>query len=124
MRDCPTSGAGEALKTGRQEIPGSNPGHACRPSLSEFSVFFSETRVNTGYNPLERSPLEGNFANSPISFERQLDLHNHPTNQSILRNLAVPKRIFIKFVVSFFFRSKGSQRSAFAHGLCYVTTMS
>ena len=30
------------------EVPGSNPGCACRPSLSEFSVVFSETRVNTG----------------------------------------------------------------------------
>ena len=37
-----------ALKTGRQEVPGPNPGRACRPSSSEFSVVFSETRVNTG----------------------------------------------------------------------------
>ena len=36
------------LKTGRREVPGSNRGRACRPSRSEFSVVFSETRVNTG----------------------------------------------------------------------------
>ena len=32
----------------RWEIPGSNPGCVCRLSLSEFSVLFSETRVNMG----------------------------------------------------------------------------
>ena len=35
-------------KTGRREVPGSFFGRACRPSRSEFSVVFSETRVNTG----------------------------------------------------------------------------
>ena len=44
----PTSGTAVTLKTGRREGPGSNPGRACRPSRSEFSVVFSETRVNTG----------------------------------------------------------------------------
>ena len=44
----PTSGEAVTLKTGRREVPGSNPGRACRPSRSEFSVVFSETRVNTG----------------------------------------------------------------------------
>ena len=37
-----------ALKTGRPVVPGSILGRACRPSRSEFSVVFSETRVNTG----------------------------------------------------------------------------
>ena len=46
-------------KTGRCEEPGSLPGHACRPSRSEFSVVPSETRVNTGYDPLERPLTEG-----------------------------------------------------------------
>ena len=45
---CPTSGSAVTLKTGRREVPGSNPSRACRPSRSEFSVVFSETRVNTG----------------------------------------------------------------------------
>ena len=43
----PTSGGVVALTTGRREVPGSNPGRACLPSRSEFSVVFSETRVNT-----------------------------------------------------------------------------
>ena len=44
----PTSGGVVTLKTGRQEVTGSNPGCACRLSRSLFSVVFSETRVNTG----------------------------------------------------------------------------
>ena len=36
------------IQTGRREVPGSNPGRACRPSLSEFSVVISETHVYTG----------------------------------------------------------------------------
>ena len=39
---------GFAFKTGRREVPGSIPGRAWRPSRSEFSGVFSETRVNTG----------------------------------------------------------------------------
>ena len=50
-----TSGTAVTLKTGRREVPGSNPGRACRSSRSEFLVVFSETRVNTGYGLLERS---------------------------------------------------------------------
>ena len=44
----PTSGGVVALKTGRRESPGSNPVRDCQPSRAEFSVVFSETRVNTG----------------------------------------------------------------------------
>ena len=33
-----------------------SPVSDCRPSRSEFSVVFTETRVNTGYDPLERPP--------------------------------------------------------------------
>ena len=46
--EIPTSGRVVTLETGRREVPGSNPGRACRPSRSEFSVFFSETRVDMG----------------------------------------------------------------------------
>ena len=42
------SGRVVALKTGRQEVPGSNAGRACQPTCSEFFVVFSETRVNMG----------------------------------------------------------------------------
>ena len=40
-------------KTGRREVPGSFLSRACRPSRSKCSVFFSETRVNTGQIPQE-----------------------------------------------------------------------
>ena len=50
MNYSSTIGGVVTLKTG------SNPGRVCRPSRSEFSVVFSETRVNTGKNPLERQP--------------------------------------------------------------------
>ena len=52
----PTCGGVVTLKTGRREVPDSKPGHACRPSRSEFSVVFSETRVNTGKDSLEIPP--------------------------------------------------------------------
>ena len=44
----PTCGGVVTLKTGKRGVQGSNPGRACRPSRSEFSVVFSETRVNMG----------------------------------------------------------------------------
>ena len=43
-----TSGRVVTLEIGRREVPGSSPGRACRPSRSEFSVVFSENRVNMG----------------------------------------------------------------------------
>ena len=52
----PTSGSAKTLKTGRREVPGSNPGRACRPIRLQFSVIFSETRVNIGKDPLEIPP--------------------------------------------------------------------
>ena len=42
------------LNIGRRQVPGSIIGDACRPSCSEFSVVFSETCVNTAWDPLER----------------------------------------------------------------------
>ena len=39
--------SGSALKNGRREVTGSIPDRACQPNFSEFSVVFSETRVNT-----------------------------------------------------------------------------
>ena len=52
----PTRGRVVTLETRRREVPGSNPGRACRSSRSEFSVAFSETCKNSGRNPFE-SPL-------------------------------------------------------------------
>ena len=48
--------------SGRQEVPGSIPGRPCRPNRSEFSVVFSETRVNTGQDPLERPSLRASHS--------------------------------------------------------------
>ena len=45
---CPTSDTAVTLKTGRRENLASSPRCACQPSRSEFSVVFSETRLNTG----------------------------------------------------------------------------
>ena len=47
LHRSPTSSGVVTLKTGRREVPGSSPS-SCRPRRSEFSVVFSETRVNTG----------------------------------------------------------------------------
>ena len=44
----PTSGGVVTLKKGRLELSGSNISRACRPSGLEFSVVFSETRINMG----------------------------------------------------------------------------
>ena len=47
-KKSPSNDGDVALKTGRQEVLGSNHCPACRPSRSGFFVVFSETRVNTG----------------------------------------------------------------------------
>ena len=47
---------GSVLKAGRLELACSFPGRACRPSRSDISAVFSETRVNTGYDPLNDPP--------------------------------------------------------------------
>ena len=54
LKRAPTSGGVVTLKTGRQEVPGSYTGLACRPSRQEFFVVFFETRVNIGQDHLER----------------------------------------------------------------------
>ena len=52
--ECPPSGGVVMLKTGKREMPGSNPSRTCQPSHSEFTAVFSEIRVNTNKDPLER----------------------------------------------------------------------
>ena len=47
---------GSAYESGRKKVLGSIPDHVCRTSRLEFSMAFSETRVNTGYYPVVRSP--------------------------------------------------------------------
>ena len=67
-----------ALKTGRLEVPGSIP--VCRHSRSKFSVVFSETCVNTGYDPLERSPTDGTPLTGPGPTRGQLALTLQPNS--------------------------------------------
>ena len=79
------------LKTGRRKVPGSNPGHACRPSHLEFSVVFSETRVNTGEDPSQRPPRRHipPVGSGPIS--GQLALILQPINQPVLEEYCISK---------------------------------
>ena len=51
--------SGSALNILRRKVQGSILGRVCRPSRSEFSVFFCETRLSTGWDPLEETPTEG-----------------------------------------------------------------
>ena len=74
---CPTSGGMVTLKTERREVPGSNPCRACRPSRLEFSLVFSEIRVNTGEDPLERPPTEDAPPIVPGPPSRKLDSNLH-----------------------------------------------
>ena len=59
-------------------MPGSIPGHVCRPGRSEFSMAFSETCVNTGEDPLEK-PLRRALSYRPRSQKRTIGLN--PTSQ-------------------------------------------
>ena len=69
LTHSPTSGGVVTLKTGRQEVPGSNPGRACRPSRSEFPMVFSETLVNTGQDLLERYRRRASRPQAKVHFE-------------------------------------------------------
>ena len=74
----PTSGGVVALKTGRRQVPGSNPDRTCRPSLSEFSMVFFETRVSTDSDPLERPPTDDAAPIGPGNTSGQLTLNLQP----------------------------------------------
>ena len=78
----PTSGGVVTLKIGRRELPGSNPGRACRPSL--FGVFRGFLRNSRKYRLgfLRKTPTEGTPPIGPGSTSGQLALHLRPTNQS------------------------------------------
>ena len=70
-------------------MPGSNPGRACRSSRLEFSVVFSETRLNTGEDPLEKPHTEDTPPIGPGPTSEQLGLK--PTTQpNSLLSLNIP----------------------------------
>ena len=60
-------------------MPGSISDRACRPSRSEIYVLFPETRVNTGYDPLETPPTENTPPIVPGPTSGQLDSYLQPT---------------------------------------------
>ena len=66
-------------RPGRWEVRGSILGLACRPSHLEFSVVFSETRVN-GLGSLRKTPIKGIPPTGPGPTYGQLALSLQPTN--------------------------------------------
>ena len=90
--------SGSALKTGRREMPGSIPGRACRPSRSEFSVVFFETRVKTGQDPFERPPRRALHLYAQVP---QADNWPQTSNPSLRSSLQDPnqKKYAYKFIV-------------------------
>ena len=60
-----------------------NPCHVCRPSHSEFCVVFSETRVNTGQDSLERPPRRAFQLQFQVPQVDNLSrTYNQPTNDN------------------------------------------
>ena len=61
----PSSDGVVALKTGRWEVQGSNPGRACRPSRFEFSVVFLRNSRKYGLESLRKTPTEDTAPTDP-----------------------------------------------------------
>ena len=74
-----------AFKASKWEVLDSILGRACRPSCSEFSVVFSETRVNTGQDPLKRPPTEGTPSVGPRPICGQSALNLQPNSDGFLQ---------------------------------------
>ena len=70
----PTSGAVVVPKTGRQEVPGSTPGRACRPK--SFGVFrgFLRNLLKYGLQFRRKTPTEGTSPVDPGPTSEQLPL--------------------------------------------------
>ena len=86
-------------------MPGSVPGPAFRPNLSELSVVFSRTRVNTGLDLLERPPTEGTLPLGPGPTSRQLALKPQPN--STQTQFAIYSRLLIELALDFPFFTFG-----------------
>ena len=69
---------GSALKTGRPDVQGPNPEHACRLSRSEFSVVFSETPVMYDLESLRKTTTEVASTVDPGAKCRQMALCLQP----------------------------------------------
>ena len=59
-------------------MPGSIPDRPCRPSRSEIPAIFTESRENTGYDPLKRFPTDGTSPADPSPTCGQLALILQP----------------------------------------------
>ena len=70
--------SGFALKTGKREVPGSIPGHACQPSHSEFSRGFLRNSCKYGQGSLRSIPMEDTLPLSPVPTWGQLTLFPQP----------------------------------------------
>ena len=67
----------------RREVTGSISGRACWPSRSEFSMIFTETRVNTGQDPLGKLPRRAFHIWSQVPrMTFGLKIYNQSTNQN------------------------------------------
>ena len=78
--------SGSVLKIGRQELPGSILACACRSNRSEFSLVFSETRINMSQSSLERSPGRASNPSGSGPLRKQLALIPRPFKQPNLKN--------------------------------------
>ena len=84
--------SGSELKAGRQEVPGWIPGHACRPSRSEFSLVFLQNSPKYELGSLRKTLTEGTplVCSDPTSRQLILILQQNPIH---LRKLFIEKQI-------------------------------
>ena len=80
----PTNGGVVTLKTGRQEVPGSNPGRASWPSRSEFSFWFSPKLAWILARILLKDQHGGHSTYRRRSHKRTIGLktYNQPTKET------------------------------------------
>ena len=69
----PTSGGVVTLKTGRREVPASNPDRTCRPSRSKFRGFLRNSRKYR-LESLRMTPTEGTSPVDERSHKRTIVL--------------------------------------------------
>ena len=76
--------SGSSLKNGRREVPGPIPDRACQPRRPEFSLIFSETHVNMGYDPLKDSPWKALLRQAQVPQADSYPKSYNPTQQPII----------------------------------------
>ena len=88
-----------ALKTGRREVPGLNPGRACRPSRSEFSELRNSRKHGLG--SLRKTPMEDTppIGLGPTSGQLALNLQLNPTLNIVTYYCASNNNFKIKYLL-------------------------